>query len=107
MKNRFNWVFEILRSEFFNAAHVYARGADPANDRETLFAALRSAIVHAERRRSEFPDEPQYHLYLDSYVEILEGVLRDAENGASIEPLLAETRKKLAALEDGIRLHLK
>ncbi len=107
MKNRFNWVFEILRSEFFNAAHVYARGADPANDRETLFAALRFAIAHAEKRRSEFPDEPQYHLFLDGYVEILESALRGAESGASIEPLLAETRTKLVALEDGIRLHLK
>ncbi|MFH1680011.1 MAG: hypothetical protein ABIH26_05130, partial [Candidatus Eisenbacteria bacterium] len=107
MKNRFNWVFEILRSEFFNAASLYARGADPRTDREELLANVRSAIAGAERRRSEFPDEPQYDLFLEGYVEILDDFLEKAADGREIEPLLDEARKRITALEDNIRIHLK
>jgi hypothetical protein len=107
MKNRFNWVFEILHSDFFNAASQYARRSDPRADRDALREGVEACIASARARRPEFPDEPQYELFLNGYVEILEGFLRDMTDRDDLEPLLAETKKRITALEDDIRIHLK
>jgi len=56
---------------------------------------------------SEFPDEPQYDLFLTGYAEILEELLRDMADRDDIQPLLDDAKKRIIALEDDIRIHLK
>jgi hypothetical protein len=107
MKNRFNWVFEILRSEFFNAAAQYARGIDPRTDRDSLRRRVEACIASARERAREFPDEPQYDLFLGGYAEILEELLRRMPKEEDLPSLLADTKKRIIALEDDIRIHLK
>lgn len=107
MKNRFNWDFEILRSAFFNAHSLYSRGVDAEADRGILFESIEAAIARARSRRNEFPAEPQYELFLDDYVAILEGFLREARSADDLEPLLQDGRRRITTLEDDIRLHLK
>lgn len=107
MKNRFNWVFELLRSAFFNAHSLYLRGADPESDRGVLFENLRAAIARARGRQNEFPGEPQYDLFLEDYIALLEDFLERAPHEEDLEPLLQDTRQKIVALGDDIRLHLK
>ncbi|MFH1277897.1 MAG: hypothetical protein ABIK65_05920 [Candidatus Eisenbacteria bacterium] len=107
MKNRFNWIFELLRSAFFNAHSLYSRGVDPVADRGILFESIRAAVARARNGQHEFPGEPQYELFLDDYVAALEQFLREAADAEDLEPLLQDARLRITALEDDIRLHLK
>ncbi len=107
MKNRFNWIFELLRSAYFNAHSQYLRGVDPEGERGALFESIRAAIARAREQKGEFPGEPQYELFLDDYTGLLEHFLAEAADRKDIEPLLKETQTGIVALEDDIRLHLK
>jgi hypothetical protein len=107
MKHRFNWVFEILRSEFFNAEAVYARGSNPGKDRGELLDRVRRIAATARSHKADFPGEPQYALFLDDAVETLDHFLREAADREDLEPLLRETRQRLATVEDDVRLRLK
>lgn len=107
MKNRFNWIFEMLRSGFYNAASQHARGIAPRADRAHVRRAVEGLVANARSRVSEFPDEPQYDLFLTGYAEILEELLRDMADRDDIQPLLDDAKKRIIALEDDIRIHLK
>jgi len=107
VKNRFNWIFELLRSTFNSAHSQYLRGAEPSTDRTVLFDSLSAAIGAAKERQNEFPGEPQYELFLNSYIGILEDFLAKAREREDLESLLQNTRERIVALEDDIRLHLK
>lgn len=107
MKNRFNWIFELLRSAYFNAHSQYLRGVDPEGERGVLFESIGAAVARAREQKGEFPGEPQYELFLEDYVGLLESFLAEAADREDLEPLLTETRARIVTLEDDIRLHLK
>jgi hypothetical protein len=107
MKNRFNWNFELLKAQYIGVQAEYLRGSDPDGDARTLLDALHRLAHRARERQREFPGEEQYLLWLTEYVEIIEDVLGRARQGGELEPLLAEGRERITALQDDIRLHLK
>ncbi|MBN1827119.1 MAG: hypothetical protein JW958_12755 [Candidatus Eisenbacteria bacterium] len=107
MKNRFNWVFELLKAAYRGAQAEYLRRTDAERDREALYRNLRAALAETEERRGEFPGVDQYDLFLDEYARILRDVLDRAPAETDLEPLLAEGWRRFTALEDEIRIRLK
>jgi len=107
MKNRFNWIFELLKAQYISAQSEYLRGSDPENDAEALLAALENLAGRAKQRQGDFPGEEQYDLWLTEYIETIHDVLERARRGEELEPLLTKGRERITSLQDDIRLHLK
>lgn len=106
MKNRFHWAFELLKARVFSAINDFERSAFPLTDRKQLFEALGEGVSWAKQRLEEFPDRPQYTLYLNEYINLLGGFRQEAEDLDDLGDATRRLLSDLTALDDRARAAL-
>ena len=107
MKNRFNWVFDLLKAKIATAESNYRRHAAPEKERTNLMNELREAIDAAREREKEFPDHEQYFLFFEDYVEIVGEFLDGADGEEDLDARLDILTARITELDDTIRMALK
>ncbi len=107
MKNRFNWVFELLEAKVHSAGSDYSRGAAPGRNGAMLTESLRRVLDEARERKEEFRDHAQYVLFLDEFIDAVQAFLDGPGGGEDIEGRLEKLESAVTRLDDNIRAALK